>query len=402
MTAASRADIVIVGGGIQGLLLAFYLADRGQGGIILLDAGYWQGGASGRNGTLVRGGFSSLEWTRFFEHSVNEWRRLSRRLGHNVMYTRRGYVIIAESERTREVIDAALKTHRECGVRSERLTRARMEEVLPAADHSRIVDMIHLADGGVAPHHAAMKGALAACRKKGVDVRYGTTVTGFERQNGRVSAVLCGDMRIDAGLVVIAAGAQSSDLATTAGVELDAAPFRIEAMASEPVRPMIGPAVALMDRLSYVHQTARGEIVGGSELAGESAKRGLISTEYVMPRYARHMVEMFPRVGALRILRQWSGMIHPAADGGPLLGPHPDIESLWFSAGWTYGIAGAPGAADLLSKAIVTGEIDARMRPFAVDRFRRGQPVPEASAVIDSASAVTDGMPAPARPGEVP
>ena len=387
MTARNQADIVIVGAGIQGLLLAFNLADRGQGNILLLDAGYWQGGASGRNGTLVRSGFSSLEWTRFFGHSLDEWQRLSRRLGHNVMYTRRGYVLVAESEQTKSVMDVAEITHRECGVRSERLTRARMTEVLPAADQNRIVDMIHLADGGTAPHHAVMKGALAACREKGVEVRYGTSVTGFERQNGRISAVLCDELRIDAGLVVIAAGAYSTDLAEKADVELEAQPFRIEAMASEPVRPLIGPAVALIDRLTYVHQTARGEIVGGSELAGESAKRGLVSTEYVMPRYARHMVEMFPRVASLRILRQWSGMIHPAADGGPLLGPHNDVDGLWFSAGWTYGIAGAPGAADLLAKAIVTGEIDARMQPFAIDRFRRGRPILEASAVIDNASA---------------
>lgn len=224
-----------------------------------------------------------------------------------------------------------------------------------------------------------MKGALAACRERGVDVRYQTAVTGFERRNGRISAVLCGDGRIEVDLVVVAAGAQSTDLATKAGVTLDAVPFRIEAMASEPVRPMIVPAVALIDRLSYVHQTARGEIVGGAELVGERPKRGLESTEYVMPRYARYMVEMFPRIAHLRILRQWAGMLHPAPDGGPLLGPHPYVEGLWFSAGWTYGIAGAPGAADLLAKAIVTGKIDARMRPFAVDRFRRGQPVPETS-----------------------
>jgi len=75
---------------------------------------------------------------------------------------------------------------------------------------------------------------------------------------------------------------------------------------------MIGPAVALIDRLSYPHQTARGEIVGGSELAGERPRRGLESTEYVMPRHARHMVEMFPRIAHLRILRQWAGMLHPA------------------------------------------------------------------------------------------
>jgi sarcosine oxidase subunit beta len=95
---------------------------------------------------------------------------------------------------------------------------------------------------------------------------------------------------------------------------------------------------------------------------------------------------MFPSLGGLRILRQWAGMIHPAPDGGPLLGPHPDLSNLWFSAGWTYGIAGAPGAARLLGEAIATGRIDERLAPFSVDRFRRGRPVLESSAVIDSAS----------------
>ncbi len=392
MSRTVRAGVVIVGGGIQGLLLAFNLADRGQKGVVVLDAGYWQGGASGRNGTLVRGGFSSHEWTRFFEHSVQEWKRLSKRLRHNVMYTRRGYVIVAESARTQAIIETASATHKACGVRSTRLGAGQVASVLPAADPRRIRAAIYLADGGTAPHHAAMKGALAACRAHGVEVRYHTPVTAIECHAGRAVSVESEAGRFAADLIVVAAGAQSSDVAAMAGVDLAAQAFRIEAMASEPVRPLIGPAVALMDRLSYVHQSARGEIVGGTEIAGESAKRGLASTEYVMPRYARHMVEIFPQIAHLRILRQWAGMIHPAPDGGPLLGPHPDIEGLWFSAGWTYGIAGAPGAADLLSRAILTGNFDERMLPFAVDRFRRGKPVPEASAVIDNASgAATPG-----------
>ncbi|MEZ5774234.1 MAG: FAD-dependent oxidoreductase [Hyphomicrobiaceae bacterium] len=389
MSAPERSEVVIVGGGIQGLLLAFNLADRGCRHVTVLDAGYWQGGASGRNGTLVRGGFSSPEWTAFFEHSVQQWLGLSRRLGENVMYTPRGYLIIAESERTEAVIETAAATHRTFGVRSRRVPAAELPALLPAADHARIRAVIDLADGGTAPHHAVMKAARAAAEAKGVTVRYQTPVTALERQGRRIVSAEAGGRRHDADLFVIASGAHSSDVARLAGVDLDAEPFRIEAMASEPVRPLITQAIALIDRLTYLHQTARGEIVGGAELPGETAKRNIVSTEYVMPRYARHLVEMFPQVASLRIRRQWSGMLHPAPDGGPLVGPHPDLDNLWVTAGWTYGIAGAPGAADLLSRAIVTGTIDPRMAAFAVDRFRRGRPVPEASAVIDNASAVT-------------
>lgn len=381
--------IVIIGGGIQGLLLAFNLAAKGQRHIAVFDAGYWQGGASGRNGTLVRGGFSSQEWTAFFEHSVQEWMRLSKRLGRNVMYTRRGYVIVAESERTEQVVVDSLATHRRLGVRSKLVRGADISTYLPAASHSNIRAMIHLADGGTAPHHAAMKGALEACRDAGVTVEYQSPVTELVCEGNRIVSAIVNGRCVKSDLFVIAAGAQSTNVAALAGVNIDAEPFRIEAFASEPVRPLIGPAIVLLDRLSYLHQTARGEIVGGTEIPGESAKTGLVSTEYVMPRYARHLVQMFPRTANLRVLRQWSGMIHPAPDGGPLLGPHPDLENLWLTAGWTYGIAGAPGAADLLSDAILTGRIDGRMGVFAVDRFRRGAAVPEASAVIDNASAVT-------------
>src|SRR5260221_14577080 len=71
----------------------------------VVDAGYWQGGASGRNGTLVRPGFSSPEWTRLFGHSHQLWLGLSPRLGHNVMMSRRGYVVLAESERTASICE---------------------------------------------------------------------------------------------------------------------------------------------------------------------------------------------------------------------------------------------------------------------------------------------------------
>jgi sarcosine oxidase subunit beta len=81
-------------------------------------------------------------------------------------------------------------------------------------------------------------------------------------------------------------------------------------------------------------------------------------------------------------MRHWAGLIHCSPDFAPMLGAHPDIPNLWFSAGWSYGIAGGPGAGSLLAKAIATGEVDSRMKPFALDRFDRGQPIREGGIVL--------------------
>jgi sarcosine oxidase subunit beta len=140
--------------------------------------------------------------------------------------------------------------------------------------------------------------------------------------------------------------------------------------------------LALLDRTVYMHQTARGEIVGGCEVPGDAAGATLASDLPVMAHYARHLVEMMPSLAELRILRQWAGLIHASADFAPLLGPHPDCRDLWISAGWSYGVMGAPAAGQLLAEAIMTGRIDDRMAPFAVDRKRRGRLIREAAIVV--------------------
>jgi len=376
-----KASIIIVGAGIQGLSLAFNLAELGVRDLLVLDAGYWQGGASGRNGTLIRGAFSSPEWTRFFAHSCHLWQGLSKRLGENVMYSRRGYTMVGERSATAALLDRTLEVHKACGITSSLLTPARLREVLPALAHGRVSAALHLPDSGVAPHHAAMYAYRQACAARGVDIRYRTEVTAIDQSAGRVSGVRVGEHWISSDTVVLAGGAESNGLAQLAGVPLDGYPMRLEAMALEPTRPLIGPAVALLDRLCYMHQTARGEVVGGAEVA-ERPQHTLNADVPVMAATARAYLEMFPQLGHARILRQWAGLVHISKDFGPLLGAHEDLSGLFVSAGWCYGHAGAPAAGEFLAKAIVSGEVDERMRPFAVNRFECNRPVVEPGIVL--------------------
>lgn len=382
------ASAVVIGGGIHGLGVAFNLASMGMRHVRVLDAGYFQGGASGRNGTLVRGGFASLEWTRLFAFSNRRWIELSRLLGENVMYSRRGYLIIAQKPETAALIEPIPPMHREHGLKSELLMPHQLKTIVPALDTASVACAVNLGDGGIAPHHAAMKGYLAACRRLGVRVDYGMPVTAIETANGQVSAVVADGERIACDLAVIAAGAYSVDVARLAGVQMPGFAQRIEAMALEPVRPVLHQAIALPDRLCYLHQTARGEIVGGVEV-DERPQVTLTTDLPVMAATAKVYAEMFPSFAHLRILRHWAGMLHATPDWGPLLGAHPELGNLFVSAGWSYGIAGAPGATELLARLIMTGAVPDEIRPFALDRFARGKPVAEGAIVLAPVPAAT-------------
>jgi sarcosine oxidase subunit beta len=376
-----RASVIVVGGGIHGLACAFNLAQHKIRDVLVLDAGYWQGGASGRNGSLIRGGFGSPEWTAFFGYSNRCWEELSRTLGHNVMFSQRGYTMIAHTDKTAAMLERAVGVHRAHGLRSRLLGRGGIRQVLPAIARETITEALHLEDGGIAPHHAVMNGYLAACQTRGVEVRYRTKVTQIEHSNGAVSGVMVGDERVMADTVVIACGAHTPEVAALAGTTVDGYGMRIEAMALEPMRPLIGPAMAIIDKLCYLHQTPRGEVVGGVEVP-ERPRMSLNTDLPVLTATAKAYIELFPQLANVRILRHWAGMLHITQDFGPLMGEHPALKGLWISAGWSYGWAGGPGAGSLMAKAIATGTIDERMRPFAVDRFDRGKPVPDAAIVL--------------------
>lgn len=377
----NRASVVIIGGGVQGLSVAFNLIERGQKDILVLDAGYWQGGASGRNGTLIRPGFASMAWTELFILTVDEWKTWSKRLGENVMFTQRGYSVVAETDKSEAMLAEGLKVQRSLGVNSRLLSRPEIDELLPAINKSKVRAVQHQPDGGVAPHHAVMKGLLAFCQRNSVDVRYRTRITGLERTGSRVSAVLIGDHRIEADCVVSCAGPNNPDIAKMADVPLNGYGMRIEAMALEPTRPLIKPAIALIDSLAYFHQTSRGEVVGGTEVP-ERPRMSLKVDLPVMANMAKVYLEMFPQLGEVRILRHWAGQLHASSDYAPLIGEHPNLKDLWFSAGWSYGFAGAPAAGRLLAEAIAKGRIDRRMRPFALDRFETTGPIIEGGIVM--------------------
>jgi sarcosine oxidase subunit beta len=377
----SRSNVVVIGGGIQGLSTAYNLARLGERSVLVVDGGYFQGGASGRNGTLIRGGFMSDAWTSLFALANRRWIELSRTLGHNVMFSRRGYLMIAEKPGTAEKFSTALSTHKKHGVKSIRLSKAELTKIAPAVNVSRVEDAIYLPEGGVAPHHAAMESYLKACGELDVTVRYGTPVTRIHTTDTRVEAVEVDGATVEADHVVIAAGAYSNDIAKLANLTLPGFPMRIEAMALEPTRLILRPAIAFIDSLCYLCQTARGEIVGGAEVP-EQPKKSLACDLPVMTATAQAYCRMLPSLSQLRILRHWAGMIHATPDFGPLLGAFATHPNLWVTAGWSYGFASAPAVGELLAHAILSNALDERLLPFALDRFARGAPVREGGIVL--------------------
>lgn len=375
-------EVVIIGGGVQGLSLAHNLAKRGVGKIAVLDKSATGSGASGRNGEMIRSAFGSRAWIRFFDASLKLWESLSDELDFNVMFTRCGYLVLAASEKELAAFDRLVDLQTSMGLDTLLLARGDILAWAPAVNPAAAAGGIFQPAGGFARHDAVVWAYEKACRRKGVHVMPYTAVTDVAVADHAVTGVHTTAGRIDTRLVVNAAGGHAREIAAMAGVELPTEVYRLEMLATEPLKPFLPGAVSSPHTLGYMHQTTRGEFVGGAEAADLQPRKSLRSTGAALRDMAAKFVHLFPGLAGVKVMRQWAGIVDMAPDASPLLGPVPDLEGFVLDCGWVYGFVGAPAAGRFLADYIDSGKMPLEIQPFYYKRFEDGNAIQDQSLAV--------------------
>jgi sarcosine oxidase subunit beta len=374
--------VLVVGAGVQGLALAYELARRGVGRVVVLDAAYPGSGASGRNGELIRSAFASREWIALFDESLRRWRTLSAELDFNVLFTPAGYLVLASTPPELQAFEGHVRLQRSLGLRTRVLGHDEVTRRVPALEPGLARGALYQPDAGFAHHDAVVWAYAAAAARHGVGIHPYTEVTGIDVRGGSVVAVRTNRGGVATRLVVDAAGGMAAGVARLAGVELPLRSFVLEAMVTEPVRPFLRPALSSPALLAYCHQTTRGELVGGAEpravREGCDLRASLAGARHI----ARTFVRLFPSLAGVRMMRQWAGVVTQTDDVAPVLGPVPELEGLVLDCGWVYGFMGAPAAGALLAELIASGRVPEQLAPFSLERLRAGRLIHEPSLVV--------------------
>ena len=375
-------DAVVIGGGIQGLAVAYELAKRRFGRICVAEAGYPGVGASGRNGELIRSAFESAAWVGLFDRSLQRWGTLAQDLGASTLFTRAGYLVVADTEAQATMAEHAVRRHAALGLRTRLLDTSEVLTLVPALAPGIVRAGIHQPDAGFAHHDASVWAYVRGAARAGVEVHPQTCVTGIRLERDRVTGVRTSRGDIATPLVVDAAGGRAREVAAMARVLLPTKTERLEALVTESVRPFLRPGVALLDVLGYCHQTTRGEFVGGTEVRGDVPPDSMRTSLTGLRDAAAKFTRAFPVLRGVRVIRQWAGLVDATPDYAPILGPVPGTVGLWLDCGWTYGFMGAPAAGELLAEAITTGRLPSLIAPFGLDRFAAGRLIAEGSLVV--------------------
>jgi sarcosine oxidase subunit beta len=381
----SRYDVVVVGGGGHGLAAAYYLAkNHGITNVAVLERGWIGGGNTGRNTTIVRSNYLYPQSARLYDFSLKLYEGLSRDLNFNIMLSQRGLMLLAHSRHDLDAMSRWANAMRMNGVAAELLSRDEVAALAPALDLSPQARLPVLGGflqrrGGTARHDAVAWGYARAASALGVDIVQNCEVQGFVTEGGCAVGVQTSRGLIRAERIGIAAAGHSSVLAGLAGFRLPVTSYALQALVSEPIKPLLDTVVLSPGTGAYVSQSDKGEMVIGAmlDLFPSYAQRGSFG---VQQSILAATLAMFPAFSRLAMLRQWAGIVDVVHDSSPIIGATPN-PSVFINCGWgTGGFKAIPVGGWTLAHVLATGKNHELAEPFGLGRFHSGRLVDEAAA----------------------
>lgn len=378
-------DIVIIGAGGHGLATAYYLAkEHGITNVVVLEKGWLGGGNTGRNTTIIRSNYLWDESAHLYEHSLKLYEGLSQELNFNIMFSQRGVINLSHNLHDLRELSRRVNANRLNGIDSEILTTEQVKALVPIINTSPrsrypVLGASLQRRGGVARHDAVAWGFARGADARGVDIIQNCEVTGIRRNGAKVEGVETSRGFIKANKVGVVTAGHSSVLAAMAGLRLPIQSYPLQALVSEPIKPVLHTVVMSSTVHVYVSQSDRGELVigAGMDAFHSYAQRGSFA---VIEHQTGALLELFPIFSRLRMMRQWGGIVDVSPDASPIVSKTP-IEGLYLNCGWgTGGFKATPGSGWVFAYTIARDQPHRLNEPFNLERFTTGRLIDEHGA----------------------
>jgi sarcosine oxidase, subunit beta len=379
-------DVLLIGAGGHGLATAYCLArQHGLTNIAVLERGWLGGGNTGRNTTVIRSNYLHPESAALYDHALRLWKTLARELNYNLMFSPRGVMMLAHTQHDVQVSKRHVHANRAAGVDNEWLTPEQAKEFCPPLNISPelrypVLGAALQRRGGVARHDAVAWGYARAADALGVDILQTCEVTAIVRDaNGAVIGVQTTRGPIRARKIGVVAAGHTSVLMAMAGLRLPLESFPLQALVSEPVKPVM-PCVVMSNTVhAYISQSDKGELVigAGTDAYTSYTQRGGL---HIANHTLEAICELFPTFRRLRMLRNWGGIVDVTPDRSPIIGRTP-VPRLYVNCGWgTGGFKATPGSGWVFAHTIANDAPHPLNAPFSLDRFYTGHLIDEHGA----------------------
>lgn len=382
----SEYDAVIIGGGGHGLAAAYYLAkDHGITDVAVLEKGYVGGGGTGRNTAIIRSNYLTSEGARFYQASVELFQELSRELNLNLFYSERGHFTLAHSPASVRTQRWRAEVNKHLGIDSEVVSPKFIKQEIPEIDLScggqqaPIHGALYHPPGAIARHDAVAWAYARGADRQGVEIHQKTAVTDIEVRDHEVVGVHTDKGFVKTRKVLSAVAGWTTHVTQMIGLRTPLVIHPLQALVTEPLKPWLDKIVVSASLHLYVSQSTRGELVAGASLDPYE----LISMRSTLD-FAEGMcvglLDLFPCLSNIKVLRQWAGLCDMTPDFSPIMGTTA-IKGFYIDAGWgTWGFKATPISGKTMAYTLASGRDHELIENFNLSRFDRFELVGEKGA----------------------
>ncbi|HDM09018.1 MAG TPA: FAD-dependent oxidoreductase [Desulfobacteraceae bacterium] len=370
-------DAVMIGGGIHGLAAAYFLArDHGITNVAVIERRYIGFGGSGRNTAIVRANQRTQGNVRLYDEGLKLWATLIRELDFNMMFYNCGNLNTLHSEAAMGAARLAVCTAQLSGVRSELLDRKQCKELIPALNIEDnitypILGGMYHPPGGIVRHDAVAWALAKGASRYGVHIHQNTEVTNINVEKGKVTGIITNKGTLKSPRVLICAGGYGALLAQMAGIKLPIHPLTIQAMVTQPLKPILNHVISSGAYHVYANQTLKGEIATGAHM-DPWPNYTTNTTPYYMKHQAEALTELLPCLKGVKFMRHWAGIADMTPDMAPILHGNDPIEGLYLDVGWGYfGFKSGPITGKYMAEYMAKARRPQILKPFSLRRFEQ-------------------------------
>ena len=371
----SSYDAVIIGGGLHGLATAYFLArDHGMNNIAVIERRYIGFGGSGRNTAIVRANQRTKENLPLYAEGLKLWPTLTDELDFNLMFFNCGNLNLAHSEAALGSMRLLVASGQFQGIKSELLDAKQCKELVPILDISDrltypIMGGMYHPPGGTVRHDAVVWGLAKGASKLGVHIHQGTEVTGIKTENGKVVAVETDKGAIHTQRVLNAAGGYSTLISAMVGIRLPIHVLTIQAMVTQPLKPILHHVVSSGAYHCYANQTLKGEIATGAHMDPWPNYTTQVSARYIKHQ-AEALTELMPVLKGVKFMRSWAGLADMTPDMAPLIDGNDHIKGYYMDCGWGYfGFKSGAVTGRYMAEFMSSGRCPDILKPFTLRRY---------------------------------
>jgi sarcosine oxidase subunit beta len=382
--AKKNYEIIIIGAGGHGLATAYYLGKNyGITNVAILEKGWLGGGNTGRNTTIIRSNYLQDSSAAIYEKARSLYENLSQELNYNIMFSPRGVMMLAQTQHEIRGYERTAHANALQGVSTEFISPQKVKKLCPIIniDGPRypVLGALWQPRGGTARHDAVAWGYARACSEMGMHIIQQCEVTGVNTINGKAIGVETTKGPITCDKIGMVVAGHSGVLADMAGFRLPIESVALQALVSEPIKPCMDVVVMANTVHGYMSQSDKGEMVigGGADGYNNYSQKGSF---HHVEETVRALVETFPIISRLKMLRWWGGIVDMTGDRSPIISKTP-VKNIFINCGWgTGGFKAIPGSGWAMAELIAKGEPGPLAEEFRATRFRDGQFIDESVA----------------------